>query len=72
MLRNLLDDHKHVVTQLAAGFKESRKHIQNEEMIRGFLDRTLTSRLGIRLLVMHHLQLREEKVFSSGTLLLTF
>lgn len=28
LLRNLLDDHKHVVTQLAAGFKECRKHIQ--------------------------------------------
>jgi [3-methyl-2-oxobutanoate dehydrogenase (acetyl-transferring)] kinase len=28
LLRNLLDDHTHVVTQLAAGFKECRKHIQ--------------------------------------------
>ena len=62
VLRNLLDDHNHVVTQLATGFKESRKHIQNEETIRSFLDRTLTSRLGIRLLVLHHLQLREKKV----------
>ena len=28
LLRNLLEDHTHVVTQLAAGFKECRKHIQ--------------------------------------------
>lgn len=28
LLRNLLDDHTHVVTQLAAGFKECRRHIQ--------------------------------------------
>ncbi len=27
ILRELLDDHKEVVTQLAAGFKECRKHI---------------------------------------------
>jgi len=28
LLKNLLEDHTHVVTQLAAGFKECRKHIQ--------------------------------------------
>jgi [3-methyl-2-oxobutanoate dehydrogenase (acetyl-transferring)] kinase len=28
VLRELLDDHKDVVSQLAAGFKECRKHIQ--------------------------------------------
>lgn len=61
LLRNLLDDHSGVVTQLAAGFKECRKHIQNDDLVRQFCDRTLTSRLGIRLLVTHHLALREEK-----------
>jgi len=61
LLRDLLDDHNGVVTQLAAGFKECRKHIQNEDLVRQFCDRTLTSRLGIRLLVTHHLSLREEK-----------
>jgi len=66
LLRNLLDDHNGVVTQLAAGFKECRKHIQNEELVRQFCDRTLTSRLGIRLLVTHHLSLREEKTNHVG------
>lgn len=66
LLKNLLEDHTHVVTQLAAGFKECRKHIQNEELVRQFCDRTLTSRLGIRLLVTHHLSLREEKPHHVG------
>lgn len=28
LLQGLLDDHKDVVTQLAAGFRECRKHIK--------------------------------------------
>lgn len=35
---------------------------QDEEMIQLFLDRMLKSRLGIRLLVEHHLALHDEKV----------
>lgn len=51
-----------MVTQLASGFRECRRHIQNEELVARFLDKTLTSRLGIRMLVQHHLLLRENKV----------
>ncbi|XP_022255676.1 3-methyl-2-oxobutanoate dehydrogenase [lipoamide] kinase, mitochondrial-like [Limulus polyphemus] len=61
MLQKLLDDHKDVVSQLAAGFRECRKHIKQEELVRNFLDRTLTSRLGIRTLAEHHLASHEEK-----------
>jgi len=61
VLRTLLEDHKEVVSLLAQGFKESRKHVKDEESVRAFLDRTLTSRLGIRMLVYHHLNLRESK-----------
>jgi len=61
MLRRLLDAHKDVVTQLAEGFRECRKYIENEEMITYFLDDTLTSRLGMRILVEHHLELHDEK-----------
>lgn len=61
VLRNLLDDHKDVVTQLAEGFKECRKHIKQEDLVKNFLDRTLTSRLGLRMLAEHHLALSEEK-----------
>ncbi|XP_072909859.1 branched-chain alpha-ketoacid dehydrogenase kinase isoform X4 [Hemitrygon akajei] len=60
MVRQLLDDHKDVVTMLAEGFKECRKHIQDESLIRFFLDNTLTSRLGIRMLATHHLALYED------------
>lgn len=61
LLRQLLDDHKDVVTQLAEGLRESRKHIQDEKVIRYFLDKTLTSRLGIRMLATHHLSLHEDR-----------
>lgn len=60
LVQQLLDDHKDVVTLLAEGFRESRKHIQDEMMIRNFLDTTLCSRLGIRMLATHHLALHED------------
>uniref|UniRef100_UPI00398ECDD4 branched-chain alpha-ketoacid dehydrogenase kinase isoform X1 n=1 Tax=Pristiophorus japonicus TaxID=55135 RepID=UPI00398ECDD4 len=60
MIRQLLDDHKDVVTMLAEGFRECRKHVQDESLIRSFLDNTLTSRLGIRILATHHLTLYED------------
>ncbi|XP_054710333.1 3-methyl-2-oxobutanoate dehydrogenase [lipoamide] kinase, mitochondrial-like [Uloborus diversus] len=62
LLQGLLDDHKDVVTQLASGFRECRKHIKNEELVRNFLDRTLTSRLGLRMLAEHHLGLHKENM----------
>lgn len=67
LLRELLDDHKDVVTQLAAGFKECRKHIKNnEDLVRRYLDKNLTSRLGIRMLATHHLALKEAKANHVG------
>uniref|UniRef100_A0A3B4BJC4 Protein-serine/threonine kinase n=1 Tax=Periophthalmus magnuspinnatus TaxID=409849 RepID=A0A3B4BJC4_9GOBI len=60
LVQQLLDDHKDVVTMLAQGFRESRKHIQDESLIRSFLDTTLCSRLGIRMLATHHLALHED------------
>ncbi|KAK7081130.1 hypothetical protein SK128_027956 [Halocaridina rubra] len=65
-LSQLLDDHKDVVTNLAAGFRECRRHIQNEEQVAKFLDTTLTSRLSIRMLAQHHLSLRENKTHYVG------
>ncbi|RWS07464.1 dehydrogenase kinase-like protein [Dinothrombium tinctorium] len=61
LLRQMLNDHKDVVTQLAGGFRECRKHIKNEDLVRSFLDRTLTSRLGMRILAEHHIALHDEK-----------
>ncbi|XP_061103582.1 3-methyl-2-oxobutanoate dehydrogenase [lipoamide] kinase, mitochondrial isoform X1 [Conger conger] len=60
LVQQLLDDHKDVVTMLAEGFRECRRHIQDENLVRNFLDTTLTSRLGIRMLATHHLALHEE------------
>ncbi|PAA58895.1 hypothetical protein BOX15_Mlig025482g1 [Macrostomum lignano] len=61
LLRQLLDEHKDVVTMLAEGFRECGRHVRDSGLVRTFLDRTLTSRLGIRLLCEHHLALRQEK-----------
>ncbi|XP_040510976.1 3-methyl-2-oxobutanoate dehydrogenase [lipoamide] kinase, mitochondrial isoform X4 [Gallus gallus] len=61
LLRQLLDDHKDVVTLLAEGLRECRRHIQDERLLRPFLDKTLTSRLGMRMLASHHLALHEDK-----------
>jgi len=60
ILRELLEDHKDVVSNLAKGFKEARKHIKDEEVIRRYLDKNLTSRLGIRMLATHHLLLEDK------------
>ncbi|XP_041456486.1 3-methyl-2-oxobutanoate dehydrogenase [lipoamide] kinase, mitochondrial-like isoform X1 [Lytechinus variegatus] len=66
MVKTLLDDHKDVVTHLAEGFRECRKHITDESLIHNFLDRVLTSRLGIRMLAEHHLALHQDKNDSIG------
>uniref|UniRef100_A0A674NYE2 Protein-serine/threonine kinase n=1 Tax=Takifugu rubripes TaxID=31033 RepID=A0A674NYE2_TAKRU len=60
LVQQLLDDHKDVVTMLAQGFKECRKHMTDEAVLRSFLDSTLCSRLGIRMLATHHLALHED------------
>ena len=61
ILKTLLEDHKDVIGSLAQGFKECKKHVADDSVISSFLDRTLTSRLGIRMLVTHHLLLQEHK-----------
>lgn len=71
-LRDLLDDHRNVITMLAEGFLECRKHIKTEDTVRQFLDRTLTSRLGIRLLCEHHLALKDAKPNHNGIIEVNF
>ncbi|XP_064651709.1 branched-chain alpha-ketoacid dehydrogenase kinase-like [Lineus longissimus] len=72
LLRDLLETHKDVVTLLAEGFKESLKHIKDDSMVKNFLNRTLTSRLGIRMLAEHHLALHEEKANFVGIINVNF
>lgn len=71
-LRKLLDDHKDVVSLLAEGLSESRKHIKDDSLMKTFLDKTLTSRLGIRLLAEHHLAMHEEKPNHVGIINVNF
>lgn len=72
MVRDLLDDHGDVVTLLADGFKECRKHIKDPGLMKTFLDRTLTSRLALRMLAEHHLALHEEKANYVGIICVNF
>jgi len=72
LLRDLLQDHSDVVTMLAEGFKECRKHIKDESLVKVFLDRTLTSRLGIRMLCEHHLGLHDERPNYVGIICVNF
>ncbi|XP_068679925.1 branched-chain alpha-ketoacid dehydrogenase kinase-like [Montipora capricornis] len=60
IIKQLLDDHQSVVTHLAEGFHECQKNVPYET-INEFLNRTLTSRLGIRMLAEHHLALSIDK-----------
>ncbi|KAF2346363.1 Histidine kinase-like ATPase C-terminal domain [Trinorchestia longiramus] len=62
-LQELLEDHKvgDVVSKLAQGFRECRRHLADQEVAAKFLDVTLTSRLSIRMLAQHHLALRDDK-----------
>ena len=61
VLKTLMEDHMDVMGSLAQGFKECKKHISDYKIVSAFLDRTLCSRLGIRMLVTHHLLLKENK-----------
>ncbi|XP_039266219.2 branched-chain alpha-ketoacid dehydrogenase kinase-like [Styela clava] len=65
LLERLLDDHSTVIKDLATGFRQCHKHL-NEEMLgahmaRKFLDRMLSSRLAIRMLAMHHILLHRKE-----------
>lgn len=71
ILQELLEDHKDVVSNLAQGFRECRRHVSNEDLVAKFLDKTLTSRLGIRMLAQHHLSLRANKTNYLGIINLT-
>ncbi|XP_065664320.1 branched-chain alpha-ketoacid dehydrogenase kinase isoform X2 [Hydra vulgaris] len=60
LLSQLLNDHKDVVTYLAKAFRQVKKFVPYE-VLGDLAERTLTSRLGIRLLAEHHLALRHKK-----------
>lgn len=68
-LETFLDDHSNVIEDLSNGFREAHPHIVDaqdgdedaaHELVKKFLDKNLTSRLAGRLLVQHHLLLRDQ------------
>ena len=68
-LETFLDDHSNVIEDLSNGFREAHPHIVDaqdgdedaaHELVKRFLDKNLTSRLAGRLLVQHHLLLRDQ------------
>jgi len=61
LLKSMLEEQKDVVNSLAQGFKESAKYIKDEEIISRFLNKTLSSKLAVRMLVTHHLHLQDKK-----------
>jgi len=61
VLRALMEDHKDVMSSLAQGFKECKKHVTDDKAVGAFLDKTLCSRLGIRMLVTHHFHLQDNR-----------
>ncbi|XP_057295374.1 3-methyl-2-oxobutanoate dehydrogenase [lipoamide] kinase, mitochondrial-like isoform X2 [Hydractinia symbiolongicarpus] len=67
LLSQLLNDHTGVVTSLAKAFHEV-KHQIPYELLGSLTERTLKSRLGIRLLAEHHLGLRLEKAGYIGVI----
>jgi len=56
LLKKLLDDHQDVVTSLAKAFHEV-KNLISYDILGSLTERTLVSRLGIRLLAEHHIGL---------------
>jgi len=57
VLSQFIDNHMDIVTLLANGVKESRKSIRDPSVLDRFLDRTIRSRIGIRLLIEQQLSL---------------
>lgn len=59
LLQRLLDDHQNVISCLAKAFHEV-KHLIPYEVLGSLTERTIKSRLGIRMLAEHHVGLRKQ------------
>lgn len=76
LLETLLDDHANVIEDLTQGFRDCHAHLvefcddgvsgadvaaeKASKYVQNFMDRSLTSRLGLRLLAQHHLLLSQQ------------
>lgn len=57
---------------LAEGFRESRRHIKQDALVKSFLDRALTARLAIKMLIEHHVKLRVDRPNYIGAICMSF
>jgi [3-methyl-2-oxobutanoate dehydrogenase (acetyl-transferring)] kinase len=72
LLRNTLSSTSDTLPLLVEGFRESKRHIKQETLVRNFLDRALTSRLAIKMLIEHHIALRKDKPNYIGAICMSF
>jgi len=72
LLQNIFNYSSDTIPLLAEGFRESQRHINQEMFVRNFLDRILTSRLAIQMLIEHHIELRKDKVNHIGAICMNF
>lgn len=72
LLQNTLNCSSDTLPLLAEGFRESKQHIKQETLVRNFLDRALTSRLAIKMLIEHHIELRSDKPNYIGAICMSF
>ncbi|CAF2571800.1 unnamed protein product [Rotaria sp. Silwood2] len=72
LLKNTLSCTSDTLPLLAEGFRESKRHIKQETLVRNFLDRALTSRLAIKMLIEHHIALRKDKPNYIGAICMSF
>jgi len=72
LLQTILDHTSDTLPLLAEGFRESKRFIKQELLVKNFLDRALTSRLAIRMLIEHHRELREDRKNYIGAICMSF
>ncbi|CAF1414340.1 unnamed protein product [Adineta steineri] len=72
LLQNTLTCSSDTLPLLAEGFRESKRHIKQETFVRNFLDRALTSRLAIKMLIEHHIELRNDRENYIGAICMSF
>ncbi|CAF1530735.1 unnamed protein product [Rotaria sp. Silwood1] len=72
LLQNTLTCSSDTLPLLAEGFRKSKQHIKQEMFVRNFLDRALTSRLAIKMLIEHHIELRNDKPNHIGVICMSF
>ncbi|CAF3303661.1 unnamed protein product [Rotaria socialis] len=72
LLKNTLSCTSDTLPLLVEGFRESKRHIKQETLVRNFLDRALTSRLAIKMLIEHHIAMRKDRSNYIGAICMSF